>query len=66
MDLGAEVKRLSDGVGPSVTIDTTGIISIATAALDFTASLGRLVIVGVPSQTAELQLNLGQLMAVSL
>ncbi|KAI9739985.1 MAG: hypothetical protein M1818_005041 [Claussenomyces sp. TS43310] len=63
MDFTAEVKKVTNGNGPSVTIDATGIKSITEKALQFTATLGTLVIVGVPSQTAELSLNLAQLMA---
>ena len=66
LDLAAEVKRLTGGIGPSVTIDATGLASIAEKALELTATLGRLVIVGVSSRSAELNLNLSQLMSVGV
>jgi threonine dehydrogenase-like Zn-dependent dehydrogenase len=47
-----------------VTINTTGIPSITTAALEGTAALGRLVIVGVSPPSATLPLSIGQLMSV--
>jgi Zn-dependent alcohol dehydrogenase len=66
LELADEVKRLTGGVGPSVTIDATGLASIAEKAFDLTAKLGRLVVVGVSSRTAELNLNLSQLMSVGV
>jgi aryl-alcohol dehydrogenase len=64
LDLGAQVKKLFNGVGPSVTIDATGNTAVAASALQFTAPLGRLVLVGVPTPAAELPINLSQLMSV--
>jgi len=63
IDLGAEVKKLFNGIGPSVTIDATGNTAIAVSALQFTAPLGRLVLVGVPQRGAALPIDLAQLMS---
>jgi Zn-dependent alcohol dehydrogenase len=49
-----------------VTIDATGLASIAEKALELTATLGRLVVVGISSRTAELNLNLSRLMSVGV
>ena len=66
LDLAAEVKRLTGGIGSSVTIDATGLASVAEKAFDLTATLGRLVVVGVSPRSAELNLKLSQLMSVGI
>lgn len=63
IDLGAEVKKLFNGIGPSVTIDATGNGGVAATAYQFTAPLGRFVLVGAPSREAEFSINLAQLMS---
>jgi len=62
LDLAAEVKKVTNGVGPSVTIDTTGNLAVITTAFGFTAPLGRLVVVGVSRPATELPVNLSNLM----
>ena len=43
-----EVKKLTEGEGATIVIDTTGAPSLIDAALQFTARRGKMIFVGVP------------------
>ncbi|KAM5368088.1 hypothetical protein ACJZ2D_009692 [Fusarium nematophilum] len=58
MDIRKEVADITNGNGSTVTIDTTGNMDVIRAGMDFTASRGQLVIVGVPPPDALLDVHL--------
>ena len=52
------MKELSDGIGPSVTIDTTGVPALIKAGVEFTRNKGKIVQVGSAPFDFNLELNL--------
>lgn len=62
LDITIEVKSLTNGSGPTVTIDATGFMPLIKAGLEFTANTGKMIILGVPSLDANLDLNLVRFM----
>jgi Zn-dependent alcohol dehydrogenase len=62
-DLIATVRSLTDGNGSSVTIDATGFMPLIKDGLEFTRNKGKMVILGVPSVDANLDLNLVEFMS---
>lgn len=63
LDIAAEVKSLTNGNGPTVTIDATGFMPLIKAGLEFTANTGKMIVLGVPPLHADLDLNLIQFMS---
>jgi Zn-dependent alcohol dehydrogenase len=62
LDITTEVKSLTNGSGPTVTIDATGFMPLIKAGLEFTANTGKMIILGVPPLDANLDLNLVRFM----
>jgi Zn-dependent alcohol dehydrogenase len=52
------VKKLTDGNGASIVVDTTGAMKLIEAALDFTASRGQFILLGVPPVDGSLNTHL--------
>ena len=55
--LGDVVKEIADGVGPSVTIDTTGVPALIKAGVEFTRNRGKILQVGSPPFDFNLELE---------
>jgi threonine dehydrogenase-like Zn-dependent dehydrogenase len=53
-EIPAEIRRLTNGRGPSITIDTTGNLHLIKSAYEFTGVMGRIVIVVTPGMEARL------------
>jgi Zn-dependent alcohol dehydrogenase len=64
LDLIAEVKKKSNGFGPSLTIDTSGNTGLIRTGYEFTGKMGRMVIVGTPSPDAVLEVSLYSVLLV--
>jgi Zn-dependent alcohol dehydrogenase len=62
LDITTEVKSLTNGSGPTVTIDATGFLPLIKAGLGFTANTGKMIILGVPPLDANMDLNLVRFM----
>jgi Zn-dependent alcohol dehydrogenase len=62
LDITTEVKSLTNGSGPTVTIDATGFLPLIKAGLGFTANTGKMIILGVPPLDANLDLNVVKFM----
>jgi 2-desacetyl-2-hydroxyethyl bacteriochlorophyllide A dehydrogenase len=56
-DVGAAAREWSDGDGPGVVIDCTGVPSVLTEGVAMAASAGRVVVVGIAHQPVTLPLN---------
>jgi threonine dehydrogenase-like Zn-dependent dehydrogenase len=52
-----EVKKLTEGEGSSIVIDTTGVPALIEAGLEFTASRGKLIFIGVPPNDYSLSVH---------
>lgn len=65
IDLVEEVKALTSGNGSSVTIDTTGNLSLIENGMDFTANRGQMIFVGVPQVDALLSVHVMTFMQAS-
>jgi NADPH:quinone reductase-like Zn-dependent oxidoreductase len=52
-----EVKKLTGGEGSSIVIDTTGVPALIEAGLEFTASRGKLIFIGVPPNDYSLSVH---------
>lgn len=52
-----EIKKLTGGDGATIVIDTTGVPSLLDAGLQFTASRGKMIFVGVPPQDYALRVH---------
>lgn len=61
VDLAAEIRKITNGTGPTITVDTTGSPSLSKDGLDFTAENGRMVLLGTPPLDAEF--NIGNLVS---
>ena len=48
LDIVGQVKKLTGGEGATIVIDTTGVPALLEGGLQFTASRGKMIIVGVP------------------
>jgi len=48
MDLVEEIKSLTNGIGASIVIDTTGNMGLIKNGMNFTANRGQMIILGVP------------------
>jgi threonine dehydrogenase-like Zn-dependent dehydrogenase len=57
IDIVGEVKKLTGGDGATIVIDTTGVPALLEAGLQFTASRGKMIFVGVPPQDYALSLH---------
>lgn len=55
--IGDAVKEILDGVGPSITIDTTGVPALIKAGIDFTRNRGKIVQVGSAPFDFNLEIN---------
>jgi Zn-dependent alcohol dehydrogenase len=55
-DLVAEVRKLTDGYGTSITIDTTGVLSLIEKGIEFTARRGQYIQVGSTKPDVVLQI----------
>ena len=66
MDLTAQVLSITGGVGPSITIDTTGNLALITSSVEFTANRGQMILLGVPPMDAKLSLSLVPFMQVRI
>lgn len=66
IDLGQEVKRITDGSGSTITIDTTGNMGLIEKAMNFTANRGQMIILGVPPLNSQLHVHLFSFMQVRL
>jgi Zn-dependent alcohol dehydrogenase len=64
MDLVEVVKSFTNCQGPSVTIDTTGNVSLIESCMEFTANRGQVIIVGIPPQDYNLKVHLTKFMTV--
>jgi Zn-dependent alcohol dehydrogenase len=62
IDIVEEVKRITDGIGTSIVVETTGNVRVIKSCVEATAFRGQLIIVGVPPADAELNANLMLLM----
>lgn len=51
------VRNVTDGLGSSLTIDTTGNISVIRSALDMTAILGRVILLGMSKQSIDVDIT---------
>lgn len=60
------VKAITDGVGTSITVDTTGYMGLIKAGVEFTANRGQFIFIGVPPSDAELSVHLVTLIQVSV
>lgn len=58
------MKKLTDGNGASIVVDTTGAMKLIEAALDFTASRGQFILLGVPPVDGSLNTHLITFMQV--
>jgi Zn-dependent alcohol dehydrogenase len=65
VDLVEKVKALTSGNGSSLTIDTTGNMSLIENGMNFTANRGQMIILGVPPVDAILNVHLITFMQVS-
>jgi threonine dehydrogenase-like Zn-dependent dehydrogenase len=52
-----EVKKLTGGEGSNIVIDTTGVPALIEAGLEFTASRGKLIFIGVPPNDYSLSVH---------
>lgn len=66
VNIGEEVRGMTNGDGSSVTIDTTGNMDLIRASLEFTANRGQMIIVGVPPPEASLDVHLIAFMQVRI
>ncbi|KAJ8071411.1 hypothetical protein OCU04_001732 [Sclerotinia nivalis] len=57
VDFATEVKSITEGVGSTITIDTTGSVPLVQTAVDITAKMGKIILVGVPPLTAEVSFH---------
>lgn len=51
------VRNVTDGLGSSLTIDTTGNISVIHSALDMTAILGRVILLGMSKESIDIDIT---------
>lgn len=51
------VKLATEGLGSSLTIDTTGVLSIIRESLDMTSVLGRMVLLGMAKDSLEIDMT---------
>jgi len=51
------VRNITDGQGSSLTIDTTGNISVIRSALDMTAIRGRVILLGMSRQSIDIDIT---------
>lgn len=51
------VRNVTDGLGSSLTIDTTGNISVIHSALDMTAILGRVILLGMSRESIDIDIT---------
>jgi len=58
LELVQEIKFLTNGIGASIVIDTTGNMGLIGNGMDFTANRGQMVILGVPPVDAFLGVHL--------
>ena len=66
LDIVAEVRQLTGGDGATIVIDTTGVPVLLEAGLQFTASRGKMVILGVAPPEYSLSIHASTHMRVSL
>jgi Zn-dependent alcohol dehydrogenase len=59
-----QIKRLTEGAGSSVTIDTTGDADLIRYGMDFTANRGQMILLGAPRSGASLSVHLSSFMQV--
>jgi Zn-dependent alcohol dehydrogenase len=59
VDLAAEIQTITNGNGPTITVDTTGSPPLSKDGLDFTADNGKMILLGTPPLDAEF--NIGNL-----
>ncbi|TEY54140.1 hypothetical protein BOTCAL_0242g00100 [Botryotinia calthae] len=52
LDLADQVRTITGGIGSTITIDTSGIVSLIKTAIDITARIGKIILVGVPPLSA--------------
>lgn len=62
--LAEEVRRITDGEGSSITIDTTGNMKLIQIGIEFTALRGQFIFVGIPPAEAELNVHMTTLIQV--
>ena len=55
--LGDVVKEIADGIGPTVTIDATGVPALIKAGVQFTRNRGKIIQVGVPPPDFKLEIE---------
>lgn len=51
------MRLATDGIGPSLTIDTTGALPIITEALEMTSVLGRMILLGMSKNSLEIDMT---------
>jgi aryl-alcohol dehydrogenase len=56
-DYKAEVLRITDGSGPTVAMDTTGVISLMQDSIEVLSRLGTMVLIGISPPGAELSFD---------
>ncbi|KAI9647300.1 hypothetical protein NHQ30_003684 [Ciborinia camelliae] len=54
VDFETEVRRITDGFGSTITIDTTGSVPLVKAAIEVTAKMGKIILAGTPLLTADI------------
>lgn len=64
VDLVKEIKSLTQGIGSSICVDTTGNMGLIENGMEFTANRGQMILLGVPPLTASLSVHLITFMQV--
>lgn len=64
-NLGDEVRKITGGSGSTITVDATGVMPLIQQGLDFTATQGKMVLLGVAPMTAGLEVSVVPFMVVS-
>jgi len=59
-----KIRSLTGGVGPSITIDTTGNMGLIGNGMEFTANRGQMILLGVPPMDGLLSVHLVPFMQV--
>lgn len=65
LNLVEKVMEITEGLGTSITIDTTGNMGLIGKGVEFTANNGQFVFIGVPPPDAELSVHMTTLIQVS-
>jgi Zn-dependent alcohol dehydrogenase len=64
LNLVEKIRSITDGMGPSITIDTTGNMGLIKSGVEFTANNGQFIFIGIPPTDAELSVHMTTLIQV--